>query len=526
MKKKLMILSLAAVCCSVYCEYVFASGPMNVDKLSSDFDVWETQKMNQARPFLSNEQIQAIPSSHDRPFGMQGLSCYIEGAKCQVFDGNGNTIMNVPFRPLVLRTFGEVRIAGKKWDEPLEVRGELVFIGYGLEANEPNEPNNIPWSSYGATSISGKIAVLVRGAPAGFEKSLGKQITDNLINTIVTKHGASAVIAIGPEEFPSGVCSDDGILTIFIGESWGRKILAQSGINLDEFRKQTTSPAKVAGPQMLALSAHISIAGVEYQQRECKYFFIRYRPDTNVGRTLEDLIARREAAISRLTTLFDVNTNNYQYKPIFIIYPNAEEKAFLSRHIGAGYAMNGVIGEDHGERPEERIDDYHEFTHMIASLTGSPTAIFKEGLATVMGETQAQLEPIKNGTLLEVDIESARNYRKGTLWPLKELIKFDDIGPGQTKPMVAYPQSASIVAYIIRNYGWDKLMELYQQIKDTSTAVKVFEQIMGISISDFESKWLTYLQTIQEEQSKLAKPAAKDSNQTNQMKIERVENEK
>ncbi len=58
-------------------------------------------------------------------------------------------------------------------------------------------------------------------------------------------------------------------------------------------------------------------------------------------------------------------------------------------------------------------------------------------------------------------------------------------------------QSGAFVAYLIKIYGLDKVLEVYQLVgwDDTKeTIMTKFKQVFGVGIQEVENAWLAYLE--------------------------------
>jgi hypothetical protein len=140
----------------------------------------------------------------------------------------------------------------------------------------------------------------------------------------------------------------------------------------------------------------------------------------------------------------------------------------------------------------QKVDIYHELVHVISSGTGNPPAMFNEGHAVYHQKDQLwNSQPFDS---LALDF-----MRNGQLFPLRVLITFREIGSQKSQPSIAYPQSGSIVKYLIGKFGYDKFLEAYRQIgmEDIDAGIEVIDKklmrIFGLGIDEIEQEWLKYL---------------------------------
>ena len=79
------------------------------------------------------------------------------------------------------------------------------------------------------------------------------------------------------------------------------------------------------------------------------------------------------------------------------------------------------------------------------------------------------------------------------------LFTYTQIGSTESNPVVSYPVSASIVKYLITEYGIDKFIKAFTLLKNSedpkiiSDNRKKFKQIYSKSVSDIEKDWIKAL---------------------------------
>ena len=67
-----------------------------------------------------------------------------------------------------------------------------------------------------------------------------------------------------------------------------------------------------------------------------------------------------------------------------ILFEDGATKYSYTGHQGAGWAFGNTVVEIYNEK--EKLDPYHETTHVLMRAYGSPPALFNEGFATYMSE--------------------------------------------------------------------------------------------------------------------------------------------
>lgn len=224
-----------------------------------------------------------------------------------------------------------------------------------------------------------------------------------------------------------------------------------------------------------------------FEQKETEHFVFYYFPRTLAEKDMDRIVLERETALNRISRMIGVD---YEGKIFVFFYPDAESKLKVVQHQGAGLAYGSTLVEIYNEKT--KVDPNHEICHVVTNLLGDPPALFDEGFATYN-----QKDHIWGGQ--HIDIWAKDYKKKNTLWKIEDIFAFTDIGSGATKPMIAYPQAASMVKYIIDKYGIEKFTEIFRTLKRSNdpeqieTNKREFKRILGIDILTFENQWLNQL---------------------------------
>jgi len=194
-----------------------------------------------------------------------------------------------------------------------------------------------------------------------------------------------------------------------------------------------------------------------------------------------DAIAEERARIyreltARINPAFDREIAIY-------LFPEADSKYAYTMHRGMGWASGRILVEIFNER--ERIDPYHEVTHIIAGSIGNPPAMLNEGLAAWSQEGHRW-----DGIVADSWAKAFAAH--GALWPVEKLFSFTEIGTEASRASIAYPQSASLVGYLVDRFGWDKFLEAYRTLRQHSDGA-AFLKAFGVSLDDVERNWLKRL---------------------------------
>ena len=126
----------------------------------------------------------------------------------------------------------------------------------------------------------------------------------------------------------------------------------------------------------------------------------------------------------------------------------------------------------------------HEISHLFASKLsdGKLTAGFQEGLAQYLEKPTDKAA--NNPALLKLAFEQNRHLS----WD--ELDKSSEI---YRDPQVAYPQSLSIISFLVDRYGFPKILEFVETIGTESGYRAALNVTYGKSAEVLEAEWLAYL---------------------------------
>jgi len=239
-------------------------------------------------------------------------------------------------------------------------------------------------------------------------------------------------------------------------------------LRLPVWRLETDPALKPAYPRLLVESkGHFAVYYLE--------------GDRYVETRIDGIAERREQSYGELAAKINPAFDD----PIALfLFPDGASKLAYMGHEGDGLAFGRLLAEVFNEKTQ--LDPYHELTHIIAGTVGSPPALFNEGLAAYMQEGHRW-----NG--YHVDAWSKAFAARGALWPLPKLFTFDDIGPSETKPGIAYPEAASVIGYLAGRHGFEKVMAAYKVLKNDPDAVaanrEAFTRIFGATVEEVEKAW-------------------------------------
>ncbi|NIP23801.1 MAG: hypothetical protein GWN67_01250 [Phycisphaerae bacterium] len=177
-----------------------------------------------------------------------------------------------------------------------------------------------------------------------------------------------------------------------------------------------------------------------------------------------------------------------------ILFEDGATKYSETGHQGAGWAFGNTVVEVYNEK--QKLDPYHETTHVLMRPYGSPPALFNEGLAVYMSERLGAPALVSMGGGESSIYERVGKLNgKGEWIELEELMTYTEIGSGKTNPPVAYPEAASFVKFLVETYGKDKFLKTYRTLRNSNDKatqeqnVKALETIYGKSLDDLKTEW-------------------------------------
>ena len=218
-----------------------------------------------------------------------------------------------------------------------------------------------------------------------------------------------------------------------------------------------------------------------------------YLPDDEyVKEKVSSIIRKRREAVQYLSTAI---YPEFADTIVIFLFPDHASKTTFTAHQGMGWALpNKTIYEVHNEN--EKVDPYHELVHVISAKIGNPPAMFNEGHAVYHHENR-----LWNG--FHFDAWAKTYYLDGDLIPLRTLLMFREIGSPASYPAIAYPQSASVVKYLIDRFGYEKFLKAYELInmEDITAGAEVIDQkleaVYGMNIEIIENEWLNYIKALE-----------------------------
>jgi hypothetical protein len=227
------------------------------------------------------------------------------------------------------------------------------------------------------------------------------------------------------------------------------------------------------------------------RKRITKHFDIFCFKGSTSEKEIEKIAEQREKGFREICRFLGKDSD---VRIRMILFEDGATKYSNTGHQGAGWAFGNTVVEIYNEK--ERLDPYHETTHVLMRPYGSPPALFNEGLAVYMSERLGAHALKSMGGAESSVYERVRQLNgKGQLIELEELLTYNEIGSGKTNPPVAYPEAASFVKFLIDTYDKDKFLKAYKTLRNSSDKatqqqnVKALEKIYGKSLDELKTEW-------------------------------------
>lgn len=219
------------------------------------------------------------------------------------------------------------------------------------------------------------------------------------------------------------------------------------------------------------------------EKRRTKHFNIYYFKGSTAERQIDSIAKKKEKSFQRICQFLQKDSD---VRIRAVLFEDKRTKHWETGHRGAGWAYGSTVVEVYNE--QEQVDPYHETTHVLMGPFGNPPALFNEGFAVYM-----QAGHIWDGQ--HVDKTAADLLTNGKLTPLSELITRTEIGSRNDDGQIAYPESASLVKFLIDKYGKDKFLQAYRTLKNSNDKkvhrqnIKRLADIYGKSLHELEKQW-------------------------------------
>jgi hypothetical protein len=205
---------------------------------------------------------------------------------------------------------------------------------------------------------------------------------------------------------------------------------------------------------------------------------------------IQEIAETRLAAVAAVREILNVDPPE---RIRLVFYPDSATKTSQTRHIGAGWAFGTTIVEIYNDQMQ--LDPYHELAHVLAAGIGDPPAMFNEGFAVYVSERLGADALAQLGSPGRSVGETVCGFlRDGTAFTFEELSALEDIGTTESRPFVSYPQSASVMKFLVDTYGLERFRATYRAAAEAEgTAAErseaAFGEALGASTAEVGRRW-------------------------------------
>lgn len=270
--------------------------------------------------------------------------------------------------------------------------------------------------------------------------------------------------------------------------SFGTPLEVQGGIDVVERFYDTT--LAVGGGNPAAADPRLAFDTVSTEHFEV----FAWRGSAG-ARQMPAIATGRERALQRIAGIMAVP---FTGRIRLVLYPDSATKTGQTGHIGNGFAGGRTIVEIFNDSVQ--LDPYHEVAHIVAEERGSPPALLEEGFAVYVAQLLgADALRYLGGPGKTVAQVTCGYLRSGEIIPLARLFRFTDIGSDSTRPDIAYPEAASVTAFLIERYDVERFRDAYARLKNTTNEAelrrnaRMMEEIYGSGIEAIERAWRAWL---------------------------------
>lgn len=229
----------------------------------------------------------------------------------------------------------------------------------------------------------------------------------------------------------------------------------------------------------------------DWRERKTTYFSILYTSDD--AAVTEYYAGFVDDVYEEVSLIFDHRTE----PPITLrLYPTQESYAKVNpmapnlpgivAHADFRHREVAVIIPVTGNQSPEGVQNNvrHELTHIVAAERSNNhlNTGFQEGIAQYVEKRVPDLE-----TRIHL---LSQAYQENALLPWSD---FDHRDRVYGRPEVSYPQTLSVVSYLVDTYGFEKFQTFLSTSANSTGYRSALEKTYGVSPAELEAAWLAWL---------------------------------
>ena len=224
-------------------------------------------------------------------------------------------------------------------------------------------------------------------------------------------------------------------------------------------------------------------------------FEIHYYKNSTAERELRSLGQTRERGYAQIVEFLGLSGLPSDKKITLFLFEDMKTKFLDTRHIGLGGASGDTIWEVYNKK--QRVDPYHETTHILMRPYGDPPAVLNEGVAVYMSERLGGVPALRSlGGGDQTLYAWVRDFKQKGEWiSLKELLTYTDIGSQGSRTVLAYVEAGAFVNFLIETFGKEKFLDAFKKLtkpedpKIRRQNQEELERIYGSPLQKLEEDW-------------------------------------
>lgn len=226
-----------------------------------------------------------------------------------------------------------------------------------------------------------------------------------------------------------------------------------------------------------------------------QHFEIHYYKNSTAERELSSIAQTRERGYAQIVESLGLSGLPSDKKIVLFLFEDMKTKFLDTGTIGLGIASGNTIGEVYNKK--QRVDPYHETTHILMGPYGEPPAILNEGVATYMSERLGGAPALRYlGGRDQTLYARVRDFKQKGEWiSLKELLTYTDIGSQGSRTVLSYVEAGAFVKFLIETFGKDRFLDAFKKLKNSEDPKircqnqEELERIYGSPLQKLEEDW-------------------------------------
>ncbi|HWI60401.1 MAG TPA: peptidase MA family metallohydrolase [Symbiobacteriaceae bacterium] len=230
--------------------------------------------------------------------------------------------------------------------------------------------------------------------------------------------------------------------------------------------------------------------GPEWREESVGAFRFKYTEQDAGTSQVKDALPRAYQRVSGFFTDLPAET-------LVILFPELKSMEVALNADLPDWSVGGGIGDilvltspptwspETGSTVEQIIA--HEFTHVMVNRTGGPKVPkwLNEGMATFVADQTSPEQRVKV-------VEKAAGGGLYTLAEIDAFFRQPAAYPSMNAGLM-YAETASIVTYMMENYGKDRLMQVLRALRAGKTADQALQSALGVNAAGLEAAWVKSL---------------------------------